>query len=94
MSANSPIYRVIGVGWGLSAYLLLRKNFKVYLILVKVSTGNLLEIIPADLLETLILLLFSVICCCYNVTIHCSCVESRGVVVCGLAEWWCVGLDR
>jgi len=46
VSANSPIDRVIGVGWGLSPYasacnlLTASKNCNMYLILVKMSLGN------------------------------------------------------
>jgi len=55
VSANSPVDRVIGVGWGLSSHassfnLLLQKKFS----LAKMSPGNLLEIISADLLDTLL----------------------------------------
>jgi len=61
VSANSSTDRVIGIGWGLSphasSFNLLtasKKNCKVYLILLKMSPGNLLEIIPVDLLDTLL----------------------------------------
>jgi len=62
MSADLPIDPVIGSD-GAYHHILLhltyhtycfeKKNCKVYLILVIMSPGNLLEIIPADLLHTL-----------------------------------------
>jgi len=54
VSANSPIDQVIGIRWDLSPHAssyCFEKNCKVYFILVKMSPGNLLEIIAADLAE-------------------------------------------
>ena len=71
MFANSPIDRVIGVGWDLSPHAFsfnlltaLEKNCKVYLILVEMSP----EIIPADLLDSLSIFCFSVLA-----RLFCSC---------------------
>ena len=84
MSANSPIDWVISIGWGLSPhassfnfYLLLWKNCKVYLILVKMSPGNLLAIIPADLLDTLVLHNRARWCSCDEVVLVADCWEDK-----------------